>query len=395
MNTPNTLYNGIRPYYNSELKEALTSLLIDEEFRGIVSNFAPHINLDDIQKLSASFQTLLDFQKAFVAPILKSMIGKLCNNFTSSGLEYIEEQGLFMSNHRDIVVDPTFLCYNLILNGKNTCEIGIGDNLLKKEWIRNLVRVNKCFIVKRDLEVREMAKTFVELSSYINHTIKDNGNTVWIAQREGRAKDSNDRTQESILKMFALGGNGTFIERIKALNIQPLAISYEFDPCDYLKAQEFQLRRDNLNFKKGKEDDLISMKTGIMGYKGDIHYAFTPCINSKLETLERGNLNKKEQAAEICKICDEQIFEAYKIFPINIVALEMLAELDGEYSAAANKLTNEYLEICNDENRDIARRYIYGQLAKINIDNKDESYLLRKLLEMYANPLINQLSINK
>ncbi len=383
MNTPNITYNDIRPYLNSEIQEALRGLLKEDEFKYVISQFAPQLDLAELEASVPHFQTIFQFQKAVVAPILKILVEKLCTGFTSSGVELLTEPGILMSNHRDIVIDPTFLCYTLILAGRDTCEIGIGDNLLKREWIKTLVRLNKSFIVKRDLQPKEMAKTFVELSGYINHTIKDNDNYIWIAQREGRAKDSNDRTQESILKMFALGGEGNFIESLKNLNIYPLCISYEYDPCDYLKAKEYQQRRDNENFKKDEKDDLTSMQTGIMGYKGHIHYAFTPCINPQLDEIAARGLNRKEQSAEICRICDEQIFSAYKIYAINMVAYDILLDTDrfaGEYTV------KERAEV---------EKYLMGQLEKIEVENKDGDYLMRKMLEMYANPLINQLSVTK
>lgn len=377
----NTLYDDIRPYANSELQAALRTVLENKEFEQVISIFAPHIDFAEIKRQVPNFHTLLDFQKAFIAPIIQMLVDKLCTSLTSSGLENLKGVGIIMSNHRDIVMDPSFLCLTLINNGIDSCEVGIGDNLLKNEWIKILVRANKCFLVKRGLTPRDMAKTFIELSSYINHTIKDNGNSVWIAQREGRAKDSNDRTQESILKMFAISGKGSFIENLKAINICPLSISYEYDPCDYLKAKEFQQKRDNPDFVKGEKDDFLSMQTGINGYKGAVHYAFTPIINHRLEEIERTTTNKKEQATAICRICDEQIFSAYRIYPVNMIAYDRLrgsSEFVGKYSV------EEFATV---------DKYFARQLDRIEMGNKDEKFLMDKLLEMYAMPLINQLSV--
>ncbi len=382
MTAPNILYNDIRPYTESEIQDVITTLVDDPEFQYVIANFAPQIDLKQLKVNSSNFNTVLDFQKALVVPIIESLIDKLCTSFTPSGTENLQSYGILMSNHRDIVIDPTFLCYALISSNYNTCEIGIGDNLLKRPWIQTLVRLNKSFIVRRDLKPKELAKALTQLSGYINHTIKDNNNHVWIAQREGRAKDSNDRTQESIIKMFALGGtSSSLIENIKQLNIHPTCISYEYDPCDYLKAKEMQQRRDNPDFKKSPQDDLTSMQTGILGFKGNIHYAFTPCINPKIEQIESHNLNRKEQCAEICRICDEQIWNAYKIYPINMIAHDLLHN----NKQFADKYTPQQAEEIN--------KYLNNQLNKIDLDNPDKHFLMECILKMYANPLINQLSV--
>jgi hypothetical protein len=222
-----------------------------------------------------------------------------------------------------------------------------------------------------------MAKSFMQLSSYIRYAITEKRVSAWIAQREGRAKDSNDRTQESLIKMFALSGKADFIDNLKSLNLSPLAISYEFDPCDYLKAAEFQLKRDNADYKKSKADDLLSMQTGITGYKGRIHYAFTPCINPKLDEIAQNCANKKEQAAAVCAVIDVQIHSAYQLYAINRWAYE---QLTGD---------TQYATVDGADERAMAEKYLRGQLTKINIPNKDEEFLWHKLLEMYANPFIN------
>jgi hypothetical protein len=227
-----------------------------------------------------------------------------------------------------------------------------------------------------------MAKAFMQLSSYIRYAITEKGVNVWIAQREGRAKDSNDRTQESLIKMFALSGKADFIENLKSLNLAPLSISYEFDPCDYLKAAEFQLKRDNADYKKSKNDDLLSMQTGITGYKGRVHYAFTPCINPKLDEIVQNCTNKKEQAAAVCAAIDAQIHSAYQLYAINRWAYE---QLTGD---------TQYATVDGADERAMAEKYLRGQLTKINIPNRDEEYLSHKLLEMYANPFINYLKTN-
>ena len=371
-------FEDIRPCNDDEIGKKLLELMQDEQFMHLLKNYFPMVDLTQIAQSGKGFSNLVEFQNVVIRPILESLISKAATSLTVSGEEQISSiPSVFLSNHRDIVMDPSLLALSLMRVTGNTCEIAIGDNLLATEWIRTLVRLNRCFIVKRGLTPRDMAKSFMQLSSYIRYAVTDKKVNVWIAQREGRAKDSNDRTQESLIKMLALSGNADFIENLKSLNICPLSISYEFDPCDYLKATEFQLKRDNADYKKTKADDVLSMQTGIMGWKGRVHYAFTESINAKLDEIAQSGMNKKDQAAAVCALCDHQIHAAYQLYPINRWAYE---QLTGD---------TKYANVDTAEERAMAEKYLRGQLAKINIPNKDEEYLWHKLLEMYANPFIN------
>lgn len=371
-------FEDIRPCNDDEIGKKLLELMQDEQFMHLLKNYFPMVDLTQIAQSGKGFSNLVEFQNVVIRPILESLISKAATSLTVSGEEQISSiPSVFLSNHRDIVMDPSLLALSLMRVTGNTCEIAIGDNLLATEWIRTLVRLNRCFIVKRGLTPRDMAKSFMQLSSYIRYAVTDKKVNVWIAQREGRAKDSNDRTQESLIKMLALSGNADFIENLKSLNICPLSISYEFDPCDYLKAAEFQLKRDNADYKKTKADDVLSMQTGIMGWKGRVHYAFTESINTKLDEIAQSGMNKKDQAAAVCALCDHQIHAAYQLYPINRWVYE---QLTGD---------TKYANVDTAEERAMAEKYLRGQLAKINIPNKDEEYLWHKLLEMYANPFIN------
>ena len=371
-------FDDIRPVNNDEIAENLQSLLSDASFVHLIKTYFPMVNLDQIAQVSGRFSNLVEFQNMVIRPILEALISTSATSLTVSGEEHITSSPtLFISNHRDIVMDPSLLALSLMRTTGTTCEIAIGDNLLAAEWIRTLVRLNRCFIVKRGLSPRDMAKSFMQLSSYIRYAITEKNVSAWIAQREGRAKDSNDRTQESLIKMLALSGKADFIENLKALNVCPLAISYEFDPCDYLKATEFQLKRDNEDYKKSKADDVLNMQVGIMGWKGRVHYAFTESINPKLDEIAQSGMNKKDQAAAVCALCDRQIHSAYQLYPINRWAYE---QLTGDA---------QFANIDTAEERTMAEKYLRGQLAKIDIPNRDEEYLWQKLLEMYANPFIN------
>ena len=339
-------FEDIRPCNDDEIGKKLLELMQDEQFMHLMKNYFPMVDLTQIAQSGKGFSNLVEFQNVVIRPILESLISKAATSLTVSGEEQISSiPSVFLSNHRDIVMDPSLLALSLMRVTGNTCEVAIGDNLLATEWIRTLVRLNRCFIVKRGLTPRDMAKSFMQLSSYIRYAVTDKKVNVWIAQREGRAKDSNDRTQESLIKMLALSGNADFIENLKSLNICPLSISYEFDPCDYLKAAEFQLKRDNADYKKTKADDVLSMQTGIMGWKGRVHYAFTESINTKLDEIAQSGMNKKDQAAAVCALCDHQIHAAYQLYPINRWAYE---QLTGD---------TKYANVDTTEERAMAEKY--------------------------------------
>lgn len=274
------------------------------------------------------------------------------------------------------MLDSAFLDVLLNKHGyPTTVEIGIGDNLLIYPWIKRLVRMNKAFTVRRGLTAHEMMRSSQLMSSYIHYAVTQKKENIWIAQREGRAKDSDDRTQESVLKMMAMGGD------LKELNIVPLTISYEYDPCDYLKAQEFQQKRDNPGFKKSKQDDLDNMKTGIFGYKGRVHYHCGTPINQWLDEVK--DLPKNEFFKAVAERMDKEIHSHYCLYPCNYIALD---ELEGNKTYA-----DQYADA------DVQRfnEYLAGQLAKINIPNKDEAFLRERLLTMYANPLRNYLAAHE
>ena len=245
-------FDEIRPYEAGEMKQAFNDLLNDRQFSTIMKGFAPWLPKglrNGLLRLAfTGVKTPLDFQKRFMKPVVKWIIRKHTDGCTFEDLLLPTDKSLryiFLSNHRDIVLDSAFLDVMLVNNGyPTTVEIGIGDNLLIYPWIKRLVRMNKAFTVRRGLTAHEMMRSSQLMSRYIHYAVTEKKENIWIAQREGRAKDSSDNTQDAVLKMLAMGGD------LRELNICPLTISYEFDPCDYLKAQEFQQKRDNPAFKK-------------------------------------------------------------------------------------------------------------------------------------------------
>ena len=383
-------FNEIRPYEPEEMKQAFEDLLNDRQFNVLMKGFAPWLPKgirNGLLRLAfMGVKTPLDFQKRFMKPIVMYIIRKhtdgctfddaaLRSNFSplTSQPSLLKDRYTFVSNHRDIVLDSAFLDMKLVENDyPTTVEIGIGDNLLIYPWIKRLVRMNKAFTVRRGLSLRETLAASQLMSRYIHFAVTQKKENIWLAQREGRAKDSDDRTQDAVLKMLAMGGD------LQELNIVPLTISYEYDPCDYLKAQEFQQKRDNPAFKKSRQDDLDNMKTGIFGYKGRVVYRTAAPVNTWIDELK--DLPKTEYYKAVAERMDKEIHRGYELFPCNYVALD---ELNGNTANAAH-YTNA------DKQR--FENYLAGQMAKITLDNKDESFLRERILTMYANPLINKLA---
>lgn len=270
----------------------------------------------------------------------------------------IRHGAFFMTNHRDIILDAAWLSYRLRLRYFIRPFMGVGNNLFAKPWIEHLMRFLRCFVVKRGAGAHAQLENAKQLSAYIR-MLRSQGHSIWLAQREGRAKDSNDLTQASVLHMLTLGDDD-FFENVKALNICPVSITYEFDPCDYLKAAEMQLKRDNPKWRKSKRDDVKSMQTGIRGEKGRVVYRLTPSINPEIEALladepEWRTAPIHDQLQRVCDIIDRHIHQGYEIF-----------DRGTEFDA-----------------------YIESRLAMIDIPNKDEAFLRDKLYEMYNNPVIN------
>ena len=375
-------FDPIRPFEPDELPDVFDRLLQNEQFSSVLAYFYPDVPKEALAAKMHACKDNLDFQKTFCYGFLVQLLARLSKgcDIDIASLD-TDSRYTFISNHRDIVLDSALLDKLLIDAGFNTtCEIAIGDNLLKLPWVKDLVRVNKSFIVERALSMREMLMASKRLSEYIHFVIAEKNDNVWIAQREGRAKDSNDRTQEAILKMMVMGGEGSIIDRLKQLHLVPLAISYEYDPCDYLKAAELQARRDNPSWQKGPMDDVTSMQTGIMGYKGYIHYQCADCIDSYLDTIP-ADTPKTELFRLIADHIDRQIFAGYRLYPNNYVALDLL---HGD-SAHADHYTAE--------DKAQFEAYLKDQLDKIEMEGKDNAYLREQMLKMYANPAINQMGL--
>lgn len=375
-------FDDIRPVYDSEVVSVISGLLKDVSFRKAVEPLVAPLTWEMFSGAMSACKTILEFQRTIIYPFMKKIIDSTTDGISVIGIDNLpkDKSYLYISNHRDIVLDAAFLNIMFFDNDRDTSEIAIGDNLLIYPWITDLVRLNKSFIVKRKVSVREMLATSKKLSEYIYDTINRRGQSVWLAQREGRAKDSNDRTQGSLLKMLTLYDRTEPLKALQALNIVPLALSYEYDPCDYLKAKEFQQKRDNPEHLKSQGDDIENMRTGITGYKGRVVYGFGNVINDALGAAT-STADRSKVLPIVANEIDEQIFKNYHFFPINWVAYDMMIGV----ADFADKYT--------ESDVDNFSQYIDKQITKIDLPNRDDEFLRKKIIEMYGNTVKNYLSV--
>ena len=374
-------FDAIRPYRDEEIRKVLERLLIDREFINSIANFF-HPRLSTFipplmrwlarSKLRSQLKNVYDVRSMqdVIAEYMDKMIHDTTTKLTHSGMENLEKgrNYLFISNHRDITMDPAFVNYMLYHAGYETLQIAIGDNLLKKPFVTDLMRLNKSFIVQRSLKGRELLQALKTLSEYIHHCIHS-GQNVWIAQREGRAKDGIDKTDPALLKMLAMGRRELSLgDSLSELHLVPVAISYEFDACDILKAEELHAIEKDGSFTKNEQTDIHSIVTGMIGFKGHVHVGF----GSEL------GINSDEPEL-IAELIDEQILKNYRLSDANYIAAEMLKEKGELFDPALDAVIKG--KLISEEVREIFLERI----------SKTQPALMKHLLFGYANPLINKL----
>ncbi len=373
-------FQDIRPYHDAEVRPVIDALLRNDEFLSSLASFGVprlHTLLPPLarwltrRKLDAQLRGVetVKAMQAVIALYMDQMIEKTTSQLTHSGLEKLsrDKAYLFISNHRDIAMDPAFVNYMLFHAGFETVYIAIGDNLLKRPFVTDLMRLNKSFIVKRSLKGRDLLKSSMQLSDYIHHLV-ENRHSVWIAQREGRAKDGLDRTESAILKMLSMARreNG-FKEAINSLHLVPVSISYEFDPCDLLKSDELYQKAELGTYQKDEKSDIHSIVTGMIGYKGRVHVAFGDEIHLESDDVD-------EAVAQI----DAQVLSNYLLQETNYLALELLRESEPESDPEGQAIPASGGSAAAADSR---ARF----LARVqDADPKIRPYLLR----MYANPVL-------
>ncbi|WP_298653613.1 1-acyl-sn-glycerol-3-phosphate acyltransferase [uncultured Proteiniphilum sp.] len=374
-------FNDIRPVPDNEVPETIARLVSNSYFRRAAESFVKPLPWEQFSAAMTRCKTKDDFQRNIIYPAMKQLIAKTTRELSGTGWENIPEgKGcLFISNHRDIVLDAAFLNILMVDQKKSTTEIAIGDNLLIYPWIEELVRLNKSFIVKRGVSVRQMLEVSKHLSDYIHDTVNRREQPAWIAQREGRAKDSNDKTQVSLLKMLTLHDSSAPGQALQDLHIVPLSISYEFDPCDYLKAKEFQLKRDNPGYRKTEADDIENMYTGIMGFKGRVTLRFGTCIDQAVSVISEKK-GRNELLEEAASLIDREIYRNYTFSLFNYVAYDLMT--------GTGRFSSQY----SSEDLSKFNTYLQQQIDKIDIPNRDDAFLREKLIGMYGNTVKNNLA---
>lgn len=376
-------FSDIAPYDDDQFAAKIANLVEQPGFEHAVRWVLPDVDYGQFVEQLKHCTDKYKFQSRIMQKFLEELERRTTAGITVSGIDKIEadKNYTFITNHRDIVLDASFLNLCFLRKGLRTSEVAIGDNLLIYDWITDLVKLNGSFIVKRNLPTRQALDAAKELSAYIHYAINEKHESVWIAQRQGRAKDSSDHTQESVLKMLSLGGNGSVAQSLAEINIFPVAISYEFDPNDYLKAKEYLMRHRDPDFKKSQHDDLFSMETGMLNYKGHVHISFASCITPFLEVIPEG-AEKQDVIHRVCHQIDCGIHGGYKIYPINYIAYDRAFDSD------------MYSERYTPEEADRISDYIEGQLDKVDIPDitpQERGFMRTYMYMMYANPLRNKL----
>ena len=371
-----TEFEEIRPYYDHEINAVLRELAIDPQFIKIVSTLYTQPGAtEQILQMMTKVDTIDQFQKDIVVPLLKKIMHSTTDGISYSAMEQFhpEESYLFISNHRDIILDSAF--FNVIMHehGFKKTEIAIGDNLLIFDWIKKLVRINRSFMVKRNLSLREQLKASQTLSAYIRYAITEKEESIWLAQREGRTKDGNDQTQAALLKMLNMSNKSSMTDGFKALNIVPMAISYEIEPCGISKVGELLKRKYDPDFTKTQQDDLHSMANGVMQPKGRIHFAFGNPLNIKIEELT-ANKKNNEVIQAIVEYIDKRIYANYKLWPNNYIAADLLNKNNLHKKHYTEEERLKFIEQLEKETTSLQYK-------------KDEA--VDMYIRMYANPLFN------
>ncbi len=376
MNKKKDKFKAIRPLRNREISQAINQLLEEPQFNNVITFVYPNRNLEEVRQKFRQISSVEEFQQNVVYNYLKNIIGKTVSNLSYSGLENLKADGhyLFMSNHRDIVLDPALLNVILLDNNLETTEIAIGSNLLIFPWIELLVKLNKSFVVKRNLPVREMLEASRELSAYIKRRVTKKHRSIWIAQKEGRTKDGNDFTHSGLLKMLHLAGKKPLSKYIKKLKLVPVSISYEIEPCDRLKAQEIYVKKTHGEYKKTPKEDLMSMAGGLHNFKGNVHFHFGKPLNKELAELDDIKF-KNEQYLHLAKIIDDKIHKNYKLFANNYIAYDIKTK--------SNKFEDKY----TTEQYEKFTNHMNAQISTIE---GDEEMIKETFLNIYANPVVNQ-----
>ena len=373
-----TEYMDIAPFNDEEASAALTRLSNHPNTKWISKRIFPDQPETLLGEILRSIHTVDEFQSIVMTKAIQWVIDHSVTEFTYDGLENltsIEGKYLAMSNHRDIILDPAFLQLILLKNGLPDTQICVGDNLLKQKSVELLIRSNRMIKVIRGISARELYLSSQLLSKYIREVITSGTSSVWIAQRQGRTKDGMDTTEQGLLKMFDMSGTKDFTRNFKELNIIPISISYEYEPCDILKAREILISRTQ-KYVKTETEDLESIIQGIMQKKGNVHIHFgKPLTDEEIEEASLCDKNDRYQSIRLA--LDVRIIDGYKLWKTNYMAYDIVTE--------GSKYASEY----SPEELQAFKGYIEALLGKVEPE-LDRDELRDILLHIYSNPVLSK-----
>lgn len=373
-------FEDLRPYYDEEINAALRRIVAVPEFRKILEFLFPDGNKDQMIADLKKIDSALEFQKQFMHPLVNSIVKKTSRGLTTSGFDKLPKGKpyLFVGNHRDIVLDSAILQVILLDHGHETSEITFGSNLMTNQFIIDLGKVNRMFKVNRGGNRMELFRNSQILSAYIRHTISHKKTSAWIAQRNGRTKDGSDKTETGLLKMFNISGACDFFESFSELNMVPLAISYEYEPCCAFKVRELLATASGIPYKKEPNEDFLSILTGITQQKGHIHLAACEEVNHQLCNINP-SWSQNDKITQLAAAMDASIYRNYKLWPTNYIAFDLLNN------------DRQFADHYKSEEESAFSEYMHKELSMF-VSNKIAARDV--FLKIYANPLINLLSVS-
>jgi 1-acyl-sn-glycerol-3-phosphate acyltransferase len=368
-------FDAIRPFYDAEVNDNIKLSANHPMMKAIMNFTFPNIEDDVWKEQLKRIYSIRDFQVNFIYQSLQKVLEKTSDGLTTSGFEKLEKNTsyLFISNHRDIILDTSLLNACLFDHGLVMTASAIGDNLVKKSFIKTLAKLNRNFLVQRGLAPRDMLQSSKLLSEYIGQLLLRENRSVWIAQREGRTKDGNDTTNPGVLKMLSMGNDGdNQINYFKKLKIVPVAISYEYDPTDALKMPQLLAEANDEIYIKEKNEDFMTLMSGIMGQKKRIHIHVCDILEQQIDEIGHEITNNNKQVQAIALAIDDSILANYKLWPTNFIAYDLLNK--------TNLYTDKYSE---------SEKSLFERRCELKIDAGNE-IMLESFLNMYANPVVNQ-----
>ena len=372
------IFDDIRPYSEEEAPEKIAQIIGNETFINTLKQFIPDYSPEQLQEDARHFNTIYDFQYATSRRYIEKFIQISTDGVTYKGLENIspDKNYVFIGNHRDITFDAAILEEYLFLNQFNTTKIAIGDNLVSSRLLAEVGMLNKMFIVKRSVSLREKITNYQHLAAYIHHVLFNEHESVWIAQRDGRTKDGLDITKQGLVKMLAMDKQTQAMDMLKKINLTPVTISYEYEPCDNLKARELALSAEG-PYHKQQGEDFNSIIQGIMGFKGRAQLTIGKPIVEEMDKIPE-ELNQNDKIQEVCKMVDQQIYQNYKLYPNNYIAFDLIDQ------------NNTFVDRYTVEEKEKFMEYLNKQAETEDVPKEK---MMHYLLRIYANPVTTSLNI--